>query len=48
MFTSTVFLGHWCWWWHFFAIQKSFALFQIVSSGTMNLASLLYIGRAME
>jgi hypothetical protein len=37
-----------CWWWHSFAIQKSFALFQIMSIGTMNLASLFYAIRASE
>jgi hypothetical protein len=48
MFASTVFLGHWCWWWHLLMIQKSFALFQIVSSSMMDLAPFLFIGRAME
>jgi hypothetical protein len=48
MFTSTGFLGHRCLWWHLLTIQKSFALFQIVSDGMMNLAPLFYIDRAME
>jgi hypothetical protein len=48
MFTSTEFLGHRCWWWHLFAIQKSFTLFQIVSGGTMDLAPLFYVSRVME
>jgi hypothetical protein len=49
VFTTMGLLGHWCWWWwHFLAIQKSFALFQIVSWGAIDLASLLCIARATE
>jgi hypothetical protein len=49
MFASTGFFGHQCyWWWHLLTIQKSFALFQIVSHGMMDLAPLLCVGRAME
>jgi hypothetical protein len=43
------FLGHRCyWWWHLLAIQKRFALFQIVSYGMMDLAPLLCVSRVME
>jgi hypothetical protein len=48
MFTSTRFFCHWCWWWHLLAIQKSFALFHIMSYGMMDLTPLLYVSRAME
>jgi hypothetical protein len=37
-----------CWWRHLLAIQKSLALFQIMSWGMMDLAPLLYIIRASE
>jgi hypothetical protein len=37
-----------CWWRHPFVIQKSFALFQIISIGTMDLAPLLCIIGASE
>jgi hypothetical protein len=49
MFASMGFLGHlsW-WWWHLLVIQKSFALFQNVSSGAMDLTPLFYVVRAME
>jgi hypothetical protein len=41
MLSPTRILGYRrCWWRHFFAIQKSFALFQIMSIGTMDLAPL--------
>jgi hypothetical protein len=47
--TPTGLLGHrCCWWWHLFTVQKSFALFQIMSSGTMDLIPLLCIVRATE
>jgi hypothetical protein len=36
-----------CWRWHLFAIQKSFALFQIMSIGAMDFA-LLYVVGASE
>jgi hypothetical protein len=36
------------WWWHLLAVQKSLARFQIVSSGTMDLASLFYVGRVTK
>jgi hypothetical protein len=32
-----------CWEWHLFTIQKSFALFQIMSIGAMDLTSLLCV-----
>jgi hypothetical protein len=32
-----------CWRWHLFTIQKSFALFQIMSIGAMDLAPLLCV-----
>jgi hypothetical protein len=37
-----------CWWRHSFAIQKSFALFQIMLIGTMDLAPLFYVIGASE
>jgi hypothetical protein len=37
-----------CWRWHLFTIQKSFALFQIMSIGAMDLAPLLYVVGASE
>jgi hypothetical protein len=49
MYASTRFLGHRCyWWWHLLVIQKSFALFQIVSCGTMDLTPFLYIDWVIE
>jgi hypothetical protein len=49
VFTSMGFLGHRCyWWWHLLAIQKRFALFQIVSYGMMDLTPLLCVSRVME
>jgi hypothetical protein len=37
-----------CWWRHSFAIQKSFALFQIMSIGMMDLAPFFCIIGASE
>jgi hypothetical protein len=37
-----------CWWQHYFVVQKSFTLFQIMSIGTVDLAPLFYIIRASE
>jgi hypothetical protein len=37
-----------CWRWHLFVIQKSFALFQIMSIGAMDFAPLLCVVRATE
>jgi hypothetical protein len=37
-----------CWWWHSFAIQKSFALFQIMSISTMDLTPLFCVIGASE
>jgi hypothetical protein len=37
-----------CWWQHSFVIQKSFALFQIMLIGTMDLAPLFCIIRALK
>jgi hypothetical protein len=49
MFTPMELLGHRCyWWWHLLAVKKSFALFQIMSNGSMDLTPLLCIARAME
>jgi hypothetical protein len=41
-------LHRWSWWRHLLAVQKSPALFQIMPISTMDLASLLYICRAVE
>jgi fatty acid desaturase len=41
---SSGLLWHWrWWWWHFLLIQKSFALFQIMTWGAVNLTPFLYI-----
>jgi hypothetical protein len=49
MFTSTgIIVCQHCWWRRLPAIQKSFALFQIMSCGMMNLTPLLYIIGASE
>jgi hypothetical protein len=48
MIASMGFLGHRCWWRHLLVIQKSFALFQIVSNGMMDLALLFYVSKTME
>jgi hypothetical protein len=48
MFALTWLLCHWFWWCHLLAIQKSFALLQIMSCGTMDLTPLLYVNRAKE
>jgi hypothetical protein len=48
MFATTWLLCHWCWWWHLLMVQKSFALFQIMSYGTMDLTPLLCVSRVME
>jgi hypothetical protein len=38
----------WCWWWHPFAIQKSFTLFQIMSCCAVNFTPLFYIIQSSE
>jgi hypothetical protein len=49
MFSSMGFPRHrCCWWWHLFAIQKSFTLFHIVSCSTMDLAPFFCVSRVME
>jgi hypothetical protein len=49
MFTLTGLLGRWCWWWwHLLAVQKSLVLFQIMSSGMIDLTPLLCIIRATK
>jgi hypothetical protein len=49
MFAPSGLLGHPCyWWWHLLVIQKSFALFQIMSRGSMDLAPLLHVVRVTE
>jgi hypothetical protein len=49
MLSLTGILRCWCCWWrHPFAIQKSFALFQIMSIDTMDLVPLLCIIGALE
>jgi hypothetical protein len=43
VFASLQLLRHRCWWWHLLAVQKSFALFQIMSMSMMNLTPLICI-----
>jgi hypothetical protein len=48
MFTSGRLFHRRSWWQHLLAIQKSLALLQIMSIGTMDLTTLLYISRVVE